>query len=36
MGRYYEGDISGKFAFGVQSSTAADRFGVDPTKPNYV
>jgi len=28
MGRYYDGDISGKFWFGVQSSTAADRFGV--------
>lgn len=27
MGRYYNGDISGKFWFGVQSSTAADRFG---------
>lgn len=27
MGRYYDGDISGKFWFGVQSSTAADRFG---------
>ena len=28
MGRYYSGDISGKFWFGVQSSGAADRFGV--------
>ena len=28
MGRYYDGDISGKFWFGVQSSSAADRFGV--------
>lgn len=27
MGRYYHGDINGKFMFGVQSSTAADRFG---------
>ena len=27
MGRYYNGDIDGKFMFGVQSSTAADRFG---------
>jgi len=27
MGRYYEGDISGKFMFAVQSSNAADRFG---------
>jgi hypothetical protein len=27
MGRYYTGDIEGKFAFAVQSSDAADRFG---------
>ena len=27
MGRYYSGDIEGKFMFAVQSSTAADRFG---------
>lgn len=27
MGRYYDGDIEGKFWFGVQSSTCADRFG---------
>ena len=27
MGRYYNGDIEGKFMFGVQSSAAADRFG---------
>jgi len=27
MGRYYDGDISGKFMFSVQSSDAADRFG---------
>ncbi len=27
MGRYYSGDIEGKFWFGVQSSNAADRFG---------
>ncbi len=27
MGRYYDGDISGKFMFAVQSSDAADRFG---------
>lgn len=27
MGRYYSGDIEGKFMFGVQSSLAADRFG---------
>lgn len=28
MGRYYYGDIEGKFWFGVQPSNAADRFGV--------
>ena len=28
MGRYYDGDISGKFWFGVQSSTDAEFFGV--------
>ena len=27
MGRYYDGDINGKFMFAVQSSAAADRFG---------
>lgn len=36
MGRYYSGDIEGKFWFGVQSSTAADRFGVSHQEPNYV
>lgn len=33
MGRYYDGDISGKFWFGVQSSDAADRFGVSGERP---
>ena len=28
MGRYYSGDIEGKFWFGVQNSTDADFFGV--------
>tara|TARA_S200000501_G_C20230228_1_gene485489 strand:- start:64 stop:435 length:372 start_codon:yes stop_codon:yes gene_type:complete len=28
MGRYYSGDIEGKFWFGVQSSDDADFFGV--------
>ena len=28
MGRYYTGDIEGKFWFGIQSSNSADRFGV--------
>mgnify|MGYP003129478377 CR=1 FL=1 len=36
MGRYYSGDIEGKFAFGVQSSTAADRFGQSYMDPGYV
>jgi len=36
MGRYYTGDIEGKFVFGIQSSDAADRFGVTGQKPNYL
>lgn len=36
MGRYYSGDIEGKFAFGTQSSDAADRFGVTGNTPNYL
>lgn len=36
MGRYYEGDIEGKFMFAVQSSTAADRFGSTHCEPSYV
>ena len=36
MGRYYTGDIEGKFWFAVQSSVAADRFGVSHNEPNYV
>lgn len=35
MGRYYQGDIEGKFMFAVQSSTAADRFGAEGYN-NYV
>ena len=35
MGRYYSGDIEGKFWFSVQSSYAADRFGVDG-EPAYI
>jgi hypothetical protein len=31
MGRYYDGDIYGKFWFGLQSSAAADRFGCEGT-----
>lgn len=36
MGRYYSGDIEGKFWFGVQSSTDADFFGSEGTEPNYL
>lgn len=35
MGRYYSGDIEGKFMFAVQSSYAADRFGSEGYT-NYV
>jgi hypothetical protein len=36
MGRYYSGDIDGKFWFAVQDSNAADRFGVTGYEPNYI
>ena len=36
MGRYYMGDIDGKFWFGLQSSDAADRFGVMGYEPDYI
>jgi hypothetical protein len=36
MGRYYSGDIEGKFWFAVQNSNAADRFGVTGSTPNYL
>ena len=36
MGRFYSGDINGKFWFAVQSSTAADRFGAKYCEPYYV
>jgi hypothetical protein len=36
MGRYYNGDIEGKFWFAVQSSTAAKRFGGEMYSPSYV
>jgi len=37
MGRYYDGDIEGKFWLGVQNSTDADFFGVEgePRFYNY-
>lgn len=34
MGRYYSGDIEGKFWFALQSSAAADRFGVEGEAPS--
>ena len=33
MGRWYSGDIEGKFWFAVQDSNAADRFGVTGHQP---
>lgn len=34
MGRYYSGDIEGKFWLGIQSSDDADFFGVIGNEPN--
>lgn len=36
MGRYITGDIERKLWFAVQSSNAADRFGVTGYEPNYL
>ena len=36
MGRYYNGDIEGKFWFAVQSSNCADRFGSIGYEPSYI
>lgn len=36
MGRYYYGDIDGKFMFAVQNSDCADRFGVMGAVPSYL
>lgn len=36
MGRYYSGDIEGKFWFALQSSTAASRFGGVESEPAYL
>lgn len=33
MGRYYHGDIEGKFWFGIQSSTDAEFFGAEGYRP---
>ena len=36
MGRYYWGDIDGKFAYGDQSSNDADFFGVQGYQPEQL
>ncbi|OCR99059.1 hypothetical protein A9K75_08590 [Campylobacter fetus subsp. testudinum] len=36
MGRYYSGDINGKFSFAVQDSDAASYFGVEGYMPNIL
>lgn len=36
MGRYYNGDIGGKFWFALQNSNAADRFGVIGQQPEIL
>ena len=36
MGRYYSGDIEGKFMFAVQGSNAPERFGAEECEPNYL
>ena len=36
MGRYYSGDIEGKFWFGVQSSDDASFFGGEECEPNHI
>lgn len=36
MGRYYQGDIEGKFWFALQPSDAASRFGGEETEPSYI
>jgi hypothetical protein len=36
MGRYYSGDINGKFWFALQSSDAASRFGGYEHSPNVI
>ena len=36
MGRNYDGDIEGRFWFGIQSSNAANRFGYIGHPPEYL
>ena len=36
MGRYYEGDIDGKFWFGIQSSNDGEFFGAEEQESNFI
>jgi len=36
MGRYYDGDVNGKFMFAVQGSDAHERFGAVGGESNYI
>ena len=36
MGRYYSGDINGKFWFALQSSNAPSRFGGEEVEPSVI
>jgi len=36
MGRYYSGDIEGKFWFAIQGSDDASFFGGEVSEPNYL
>lgn len=36
MGRYYSGDIEGKFWFAVQPSNDAEQFGAQESDPAYI
>lgn len=36
MGRYYSGDVEGKWWFGVQSSATPERFGANTFEPSFI
>ena len=36
MGRYYSGDINGKFMFAVQPSDAGERFGATEQESYFI
>ena len=36
MGRYYNGDVNGKFMFAIQGSDAHERFGAVEEQSNYI